>query len=129
MTTLFFRLLEICRDQGVKLPQGKDIQRIAGISSGRVTQIKQGEGGAKLGAQALSKLIELGYRPDWIQFGLGDMKQIALTDQEKKMIQFFRELSDEDKIRVAHWVITEAAMSKSKKSSDDLIRYSIRDAG
>lgn len=69
--TLFDRLQEVCRDQGIPKPIGRDIQAIAGISSGRVTQIKQEGVAAKLGSDALQKLSRLGYSTDWIQDGKG----------------------------------------------------------
>jgi hypothetical protein len=71
MNTLFDRLIEICREQGIEKPKGKDIQQLIGRSSGRVTQIKQGGEAARLGEDSLAKIIKLGYAPDWVQFNRG----------------------------------------------------------
>lgn len=69
MNTLFERLLEICRDKGIDSPIGADIQRIAGISSGRVTQIKNEGEAARLSDENVRRLTRLGYSGDWIQDG------------------------------------------------------------
>lgn len=79
METLFDRLLEICRDQGIDSPRGVDIQRVTGLSSGRVTQIKSAGPAGRVGDDALRKLIRLGYMPDWIQEGKGNKKQPPST--------------------------------------------------
>lgn len=71
MSTLHERLLEICRDQGIASPKGTDIQRIAKITSGRVTQIKQERGAARLGDETAAHLHRLGYALDWIREGKG----------------------------------------------------------
>lgn len=69
MSTLYERLLEICRDQGIEAPKGIDIQRIAKLSSGRVTQIKQEGEAARLGDSTQAHLHKLGYAIDWIRTG------------------------------------------------------------
>lgn len=69
METLYDRLLEVCRDQGIEEPRSRDIQAVAGISSGRVAQIRSEGVAARLGAAALSAFVRLGYSPDWIQDG------------------------------------------------------------
>lgn len=79
MTTLYERLLEICRDQGIERPIGRDIQRLAGLSSGRVTQIKQEREAAKLGSESLQRLTGLGYFADWLQEGRGPKCSDART--------------------------------------------------
>ena len=69
METLYDRLLEICRDQGVENPRSKDVSRICKISSGRPSQIKDAGESARLGAETLQRLVSLGYSPSWIQDG------------------------------------------------------------
>lgn len=69
MSTLYDRLLEICRDNGIERPIGRDIQLIAGLSSGRVTQIKQEREAARLGGETLQRLTSLGYSSNWLQEG------------------------------------------------------------
>lgn len=71
MSTLYERLLEICRDQGIERPIGRDIERLAGISSGRVTQIKQEREAARPGDETIARLSRLGYLVDWIREGKG----------------------------------------------------------
>ncbi len=82
MSTLHERLLEICRDQGIASPRGTDIQRVAKLSSGRVTQIKQERDAAKPGPDTIKHLSRLGYAVDWITDGRGPKRQnsgIALS--------------------------------------------------
>lgn len=74
MSTLHERLLEICRDQGVESPIGRDIQRIAGLSSGRVTQIKNEREAAKLGEATIKRLSRLGYLVEWLTEGKGSKR-------------------------------------------------------
>lgn len=69
MSTLYDRLLEICRDQRIENPRGRDIQAVTGLSSGRITQIKQEREAARLGGEALQAITRLGYSADWIQEG------------------------------------------------------------
>ena len=69
MKTLFDRLLEICKDQGIENPRSKDVSRICKISSGRPSQIKEAGESARLGADTLQRLVALGYSPSWIQEG------------------------------------------------------------
>lgn len=71
MSTLYERLIEICRDQGIEAPIGRDIELVAGVSSGRVTQIKHEREAARLGSKAIQKLTGLGYLADWLQEGRG----------------------------------------------------------
>lgn len=71
MTTLYARLLEICRDMGIETPRGVDIQRLTGLSSGRVTQIKQAREAGRINEETLRKLTKHGYSGDWIQEGRG----------------------------------------------------------
>ena len=56
MSTLFQRLLEICRDQGIEHPRNRDIQDLVGITSGRVTQIKQEGEAASLSEDKMARL-------------------------------------------------------------------------
>lgn len=69
MQTLYDRLLKMCRDQGIDAPPGRAIQILTGLSSGRVTQIKDAGEAARLGDQALRRVVRLGYRADWVQEG------------------------------------------------------------
>lgn len=69
MDTLYSRLIEICRDQGIESPTPGDISRICNLSSGRPKQIKDGGRAARLGQDTLTRLVELGYSPAWIQEG------------------------------------------------------------
>lgn len=80
MSTLHERLLEICRDQGIDAPKGTDIQRIAKLSSGRVTQIKQERGAARLGDETAAHLHRLGYALDWIREGRGPKRVLPLSN-------------------------------------------------
>lgn len=82
MSTLYERLKEICRDRGIDAPLGRDIQSITGLSSGRITQIKQEREGAKLGQDALQKLTSLGYSATWLQDGKGEKKMSGLLARE-----------------------------------------------
>lgn len=77
MSTLHERLLEICRDQGIAAPKGTDIQRVAKLSSGRVTQIKQEMDAARPGPDTIKHLSRLGYAVDWITDGRGPKRQNA----------------------------------------------------
>jgi hypothetical protein len=69
MQTLYERLLRICREQGIDAAPGRAIRILTGLSSGRVTQIKDAGEAARLGDQALRRIARLGYRADWIQEG------------------------------------------------------------
>lgn len=69
MSTLFERLVEICRDAGIQRPRGVDIQAVTGLSSGRVTQIKNEREAARLGGDALQAVVRRGYSADWVQEG------------------------------------------------------------
>lgn len=66
MGTLYERLIEICRDNGIESPRQADIRAITGLSSGRITQIKQEGSAARLGESALQKIIRRGYSADWV---------------------------------------------------------------
>lgn len=79
MSTLYERLIEICRDQGIDTPIGRDIELVAGISSGRVTQIKQERDAARLGSKAIQKLTGMGYLADWLQDGRGPRRATQST--------------------------------------------------
>lgn len=74
MKTLYERLIQACKDQGIESPRGVDIQKITGVSSGRVTQIKHEGEAAKLGESAIAKLVAAGFSRDWIQYGKLPMK-------------------------------------------------------
>ena len=75
MSTLYSRLLEICIDQGVGKPLGRDIERLTGLSSGRVAQIKSEADAARLGDESLRKVArQTGYSADWIQEGRGEKR-------------------------------------------------------
>ena len=67
--SLYDRLVEVCRDQGIESPKSGDIARICGLSSGRPKQIKDSGLAARLGNDTLSRLVELGYSPTWLQEG------------------------------------------------------------
>lgn len=69
MGTLYDRLLQICKDQGIENPRPRDISSICRLSSGRPTQIKDEGEAAKIGAKTLQHLVSMGYSPDWIQEG------------------------------------------------------------
>jgi SOS-response transcriptional repressor LexA len=71
MSTLFQLLLEICRDQGIEHPRNRDIQDLVGITSGRVTQIKQEGEAASLSEDKMARLVDLGYRRAWVKRGVG----------------------------------------------------------
>lgn len=77
METLYKRLLLICQDQGIEHPRNSDIQRLCGLTSGRVTQIKHAGSAARLGDESLRVLIRMGYLADWVQEGQGP-KQAGL---------------------------------------------------
>lgn len=76
MSTLHERLLDVCRDLGIKSPIGRDIERIAGVSSGRVTQIKQERDAARPGEETIARLSRLGYAVDWIREGKGPRRAV-----------------------------------------------------
>lgn len=77
MKTLYERLIDICRDQGVEQPRNADIQRLCGLTSGRVTQIKNAGSAARLGDESLRSLIRLGYFADWVQEGRGPKRDLS----------------------------------------------------
>lgn len=77
MSTLHERLMEICRDQGIENPIGKDIQSLTGLSSGRITQIKQERDAAKLGADTMQAITRMGYSADWVQDGRGPKRPVS----------------------------------------------------
>lgn len=87
MSTLYDRLIEICRDHGIETPRPRDISNICGLSSGRPKQIKDAGGAAKLGADTLSKLVGKGYSPNWIQDGKGNKRLSPSSDTNKSLIQ------------------------------------------
>lgn len=75
MGTLYERLMEICGEEfQIDRPKNVDIQKVTGLSSGRVTQIKQERDGAKIGTDALAKLVSKGYNPEWVRFGIGEKR-------------------------------------------------------
>lgn len=71
MATLYERLLEICDEQKIPGPPGRRIESLTGLTSGRVTQIKQEKDAAKLSGDALTKLTKLGYSGEWVLYGRG----------------------------------------------------------
>lgn len=83
MSTLFERLLEICRDQGIADPRNRDVQDLTGLSSGRVTQIKQAQDAGKLGEDTLERLYKAGYSVEWLIHGKlpKRWKESTSTDQ------------------------------------------------
>lgn len=74
MNTLYERLLEMCRDRGEARPNGRSIQDLTGLSSGRVSQIKNDGPKAKLSGEVIQRLNALGYSTDWVLDGKGSMK-------------------------------------------------------
>lgn len=83
MEKLFDRLLFICRDRGIDTRnENVAIQSLTGLSSGRVTQIKQAGEAGKLGEKTVARLVKYGYSRDWIQCAIGDPKQHKKEDEE-----------------------------------------------
>jgi hypothetical protein len=75
--TLFSRLTAIAKSEGFHNPKLHQIADLCGLSRSRLSQIK-GEGeAAELGAEALLRLKDRGYSPDWVQHGKGDMRNTA----------------------------------------------------
>lgn len=79
MNTLYERLMEICRDRGINAPKGVDIQALTGLSSGRVTQIKNEGAAARLSGKTITQLHGLGYSVDWLGEGRGPKHTGALA--------------------------------------------------
>lgn len=71
MPNLYNRLLEICDDLKIQGAPGRRIESLTGLTSGRVTQIKQEKEAAKLSGDALTRITRLGYSAEWIQSGRG----------------------------------------------------------
>lgn len=69
MSTLYERLCEVCRDQGIENPRPKDISRVCKLSSGRPKQIMDSGEAARLGADTLQHLSSKGYSVAWLQEG------------------------------------------------------------
>ncbi len=74
MSTLYDRLLEIASDRYPGTKPNKAIQLLAGISSGRVTQIKKDGAVAKLSEEKMANVVAKGYLRDWIADGKGPQK-------------------------------------------------------
>lgn len=92
MKTLYERLAWICMDRNPSLGKArpKDIEELLKLSSGRPTQIKAKGEAARLGAEKLAILTEMGYSADWIQLGKGEPRASdappvgpGMSDQEK----------------------------------------------
>lgn len=118
---LYDRLLIVCRDQGIEQPRNADIVRLVGLSSGRVTQIKQAEGAAKLGEDALRRLVRLGYSADWLQDGRGEMR--LTTNASALLLELFEKLPPQEQARIidfARWQLMqhETEEMRAKNEAD-----------
>lgn len=118
MSTLFERLCEVCRDQGVENPRPKDISSICKLSSGRPKQIMDRGEAARLGADTLQHLSSMGYSIAWLQNGKlpkfsgsqprelrNQAKQtqseyssepLSLSEQEIVLLKWFRSKTSEE---------------------------------
>lgn len=92
MKTLYDRLVWIWSDlnPGMGEARPKDIEKLLKLSSGRPTQIKAKGEAARLGAEKLAILTELGYSADWVQIGKGEPRASdappvspGMSEQEK----------------------------------------------
>jgi hypothetical protein len=63
------RLREIAKDQGIDDPKWAYFEGLLGLSNGRISQIFEPCTITRLGANALIKLNELGYRSEWVNNG------------------------------------------------------------
>ena len=109
METLYNRLILILKDKGGGRYPNKELMAITGLSSGRITQLKNDETGAGMGGDALMRLVKLGYSPDWITEGRGPMHHAIQGDvlppapqldaDEAAMLASFRALPAKDRAR------------------------------
>lgn len=83
METLKERLFDIALDQGETDPSNRFFEKILGVSSGRVTQLLEYGSMTKLGTKSLSKLVAMGYNPDWVQMGPPHRKWLLTQEQLK----------------------------------------------
>jgi len=84
MNPVYLRLLEIAEDLGEHPPVANTFfQSLLGLSSGRISQIADPLSVAKLGPKGLSALANLGFNPDWVNYGLPHRKRLSLSSDTK----------------------------------------------
>lgn len=75
MENVYDRLLMICRERGIEKPRNVDVERLTGLTSGRVSQIK-GSGGKVSGPKAVENIERLGYSVTWVNTGKGPKRRV-----------------------------------------------------
>lgn len=80
MNPVYLRLLEIAEDLGEHPPVANTFfQSLLGLSSGRISQIADPLSIARLGPKGLSALANLGFNPDWVNYGPPNKKRLSLS--------------------------------------------------
>lgn len=123
MTSLYERLLEICKDQGVENPRPKDISRVCKLSSGRPKQIKDAREFAKLSGDTLQVLSSIGYSILWVQEGKGPKFQNDPPGPLVKQDHVPYATADETGITQDEWLLIDWYRAKTEEERKSFFSF------